>query len=85
MCSEFEFSVEIRDQKYEISLQESESNVQFGDIYPKIQEIVKIGLNEDIGSDSHQFEVCLQFFIFYMIWSERNFDRYLNSDQSMDR
>ena len=61
MSSKFECFVAIYDQKYEIVLNENDlSLITFKDILPKIQEIIRIALNEDIDFNTHEFTVCLQ-------------------------
>ena len=60
MSSNFGISVQISGQKYEICIAVNKTFIDFSEIYPKLQEVVKIGANEDIDFKSHDFEVCVQ-------------------------
>ena len=57
MNSVFECFITICDQRYDIIITDKGFHMKFSDIYPKVREIVKIGLNEDISFITHKFEV----------------------------
>ena len=58
MDQNFHCFIEFDGHKYDIIINEDISSVCFENIYQKIQQIIKLALNQDIVFGNHIFEVC---------------------------
>jgi hypothetical protein len=60
----FECKITISGQTFDIAINEKKwQNTCFGYIYPKIREIAKMAVNEDIQLNTHEFEVLFDYFL----------------------